>query len=256
MVLAVSAIAGCKNSGIGSVNDRSDLGSGEGLDPCDVSLLNGLDPIWMVQNGWELPCADIDNDGIENECDIDLTLGEDCNENGIDDLCELDSDEDGTIDDCECEVIAEDGYNAGLEEGDLLEEFGEEAFFELLDAANEDASNCLELDAEGSVLFNQSTVIVEIRRLISELSDDPETTDNCFDLGFLSALYEIAVLEYNSEFQAFVFDHDLNEDGIVDRCQGGRRKVKICHKGRTIKVSINALPAHLSHGDTLGECGE
>lgn len=32
------------------------------------------------------------------------------------------------------------------------------------------------------------------------------------------------------------------------------KKVCICHNGHTIQVSVNALEAHLRHGDTLGEC--
>jgi len=36
---------------------------------------------------------------------------------------------------------------------------------------------------------------------------------------------------------------------------GNNRKVYICHKGKTICVSVNALQAHLGHGDQLGECG-
>jgi hypothetical protein len=32
------------------------------------------------------------------------------------------------------------------------------------------------------------------------------------------------------------------------------KKVKVCHKGKTIEVSKKALKAHLKHGDTLGEC--
>jgi len=28
-------------------------------------------------------------------------------------------------------------------------------------------------------------------------------------------------------------------------------KVKICHKGKIIEVSMNAVQAHLNHGDTL-----
>jgi hypothetical protein len=55
----------------------------------------------MFENGWDLPCPDIDGDDIENECDIDITLGEDCNANGIDDLCEVDTDGDDIIDDCD-----------------------------------------------------------------------------------------------------------------------------------------------------------
>jgi hypothetical protein len=31
--------------------------------------------------------------------------------------------------------------------------------------------------------------------------------------------------------------------------------VTLCHKGRqVIQISVNALPAHRAHGDTLGEC--
>lgn len=32
-------------------------------------------------------------------------------------------------------------------------------------------------------------------------------------------------------------------------------KVDVCHKGKkTINISVNAVPAHLAHGDTLGSC--
>lgn len=31
-------------------------------------------------------------------------------------------------------------------------------------------------------------------------------------------------------------------------------KVTICHKGKTITVSGNAVAAHVGHGDTLGPC--
>lgn len=35
----------------------------------------------------------------------------------------------------------------------------------------------------------------------------------------------------------------------------GGDKVEICHNGNTIEVSVNALDAHLAHGDTRGYCG-
>jgi microcystin-dependent protein len=42
--------------------------------------------------------------------------------------------------------------------------------------------------------------------------------------------------------------------GLVTQSQGGE-KVEICHKGKnTISISVNALPAHLRHGDTESEC--
>jgi hypothetical protein len=34
------------------------------------------------------------------------------------------------------------------------------------------------------------------------------------------------------------------------------KKVTICHKGKTITVSKNAVPAHTKHGDTVGTCAQ
>lgn len=40
-----------------------------------------------------------------------------------------------------------------------------------------------------------------------------------------------------------------------DHGQGqGQERVTVCHNGRTIAISTAALPAHLAHGDTEGEC--
>ena len=36
--------------------------------------------------------------------------------------------------------------------------------------------------------------------------------------------------------------------------QYGPKKVTICHKGKTIRVSRSALKAHNRHGDTIGSC--
>ncbi len=33
-----------------------------------------------------------------------------------------------------------------------------------------------------------------------------------------------------------------------------KNKISICHNGKTISVNLNALPAHLAHGDCLGPC--
>jgi hypothetical protein len=32
------------------------------------------------------------------------------------------------------------------------------------------------------------------------------------------------------------------------------KKVTVCHKGNAIEISVNALSAHLAHGDTEGPC--
>ncbi|MBU0488969.1 MAG: T9SS type A sorting domain-containing protein [Bacteroidetes bacterium] len=36
----------------------------------------------------------------------------------------------------------------------------------------------------------------------------------------------------------------------------GKDKVRVCHNGKSICISRNALPAHLAHGDCLGYCSE
>lgn len=42
---------------------------------------------------------------------------------------------------------------------------------------------------------------------------------------------------------------------IVDYCDDKQKKIVICHNGKTKCVSINAMDAHLAHGDYLGPCG-
>ncbi len=41
-----------------------------------------------------------------------------------------------------------------------------------------------------------------------------------------------------------------------DYCHDNNKKVYVCHNGNTLCVSINAIPAHLEHGDTLGKCDD
>lgn len=36
--------------------------------------------------------------------------------------------------------------------------------------------------------------------------------------------------------------------------QAQNDKVTICHNGHSIMVSINAIPAHMEHGDFIGDC--
>ena len=38
--------------------------------------------------------------------------------------------------------------------------------------------------------------------------------------------------------------------------QNDSHKITICHKGNTISVDFHAVPAHLDHGDVIGECGQ
>jgi hypothetical protein len=133
IVTTLVLASGCKPGSVhpqGGMWTADDIGGPGGDAPITedgcISLLNGLDPLWMIENGWDLPCPDMDEDGIENECDVDLTLGEDCNSNGIDDSCEIDSDGDGTIDDCDiddddhddCDIDDDDHDDCDIDDDD------------------------------------------------------------------------------------------------------------------------------------------
>jgi hypothetical protein len=45
-----------------------------------------------------------------------------------------------------------------------------------------------------------------------------------------------------------VYTLSLNVNNLTNK------KIPVCHNGNTIYVSINAVPAHLAHGDCIGEC--
>lgn len=51
-------------------------------------------------------------------------------------------------------------------------------------------------------------------------------------------------------------DGDDDEDGEMEYCDDKEKKAYICHNGMTLCVSINAIDAHLAHGDSLGQCGD
>ncbi|MCI5210881.1 MAG: hypothetical protein D3910_19320, partial [Candidatus Electrothrix sp. ATG2] len=36
----------------------------------------------------------------------------------------------------------------------------------------------------------------------------------------------------------------------------GTKKIRVCHKGKTITVSESAIQKHLNHGDTIGPCSQ
>ena len=40
----------------------------------------------------------------------------------------------------------------------------------------------------------------------------------------------------------------------VKDVRDGSKKIFLCHNGNTLSISVNAVPAHLAHGDMLGDC--
>jgi hypothetical protein len=62
----------------------------------------------------------------------------------------------------------------------------------------------------------------------------------------------------NEQVAYIVFtDEEIDQANDYEYCNDKQTKVQICHKGKnTLCVSINAVQAHLDHGDTLGSCDD
>ena len=74
-------------------------------------------------------------------------------------------------------------------------------------------------------------------------TDEPPTTTTIESIEDLEATLAIAVEACRG-----------NDD--YDYCDDKNKKVYICHNGHTICVSVNAIKAHLDHGDVLGKCDD
>jgi hypothetical protein len=58
------------------------------------------------------------------------------------------------------------------------------------------------------------------------------------------------IIQDEATFYSYVAQMSDNPASPV----GPKPKVKICHKGHTITVSMPAVPGHLAHGDSIGAC--
>jgi len=74
-------------------------------------------------------------------------------------------------------------------------------------------------------------------------TDEPPTITTIGSLDELEATLAIAVEACRG-----------NDD--YDYCDDKNKKVYICHNGKTICVSVNAIKAHLDHGDVIEKCDD
>lgn len=95
-------------------------------------------------------------------------------------------------------------------------------------------------------------------RVLEVLRYDPETKTNILKQElhqtFTYDIYSHIDIIYNK----VPVDGEWTDSGHLEYfwSLNSSNKVSICHNGHTICVSVNALRAHLAHGDKIGECDE
>ena len=79
-------------------------------------------------------------------------------------------------------------------------------------------------------------------------SNTLSTADNQVVCPVATTTYSVTVTDDNGCIASA--DQTINVIDVRD----GNKKIFICHNGNTLSVSVNAVPAHLAHGDMLGNC--
>jgi hypothetical protein len=75
-------------------------------------------------------------------------------------------------------------------------------------------------------------------------------------LGSDGSVTEVGDLKDLEDTLEIAIDACENENDDYEYCDDNHKKVNICHNGHTICVSVNAIKAHLDHGDELGKCDD
>jgi hypothetical protein len=105
----------------------------------------------------------------------------------------------------------------------------------------------------GSKSVSQSVIIVPI----------PDEEDKFYiitnqgqEVGSLGLHYTIIDMSKSKDDDDDNADKEDNNEEDYEYCNDLHNKVNICHNGHTICVSVNAIQAHLNHGDKLGSCDD
>jgi len=169
-------------------------------------------------------------------------------------------------------VFAENQVVEGLDFGNRRTAGGSVRGVKWLDADRSGSRDSDEPGLPGVVIYsdlNGNGVLDDGEPRMSTMEDDPDTDFDEAGLYWLDdvPIGEQAIREEVPDGFVQTFppaDHhrvDLETGDVVEGVDFGnaprgadRGKVRLCHNGHVIEVSVNALPAHLAHGDVqLGE---
>lgn len=112
-----------------------------------------------------------------------------------------------------------------------------------------------EIIPNGSGLYGSTTVSQSVL-IVPNPNNEKEyyiITNQGQENGSLGLHYTVVKMTNDDDDN----NNNNNNNNDYEYCNNKQTKVQICHKGKkTLCVSINAVQAHLDHGDTLGSCDD
>ncbi len=119
---------------------------------------------------------------------------------------------------------------------------------EAIEKAQDKIDEATEEADKDSANFDLTTVYEKIAEAEAKLQEAQDAYDN----GDYEAAIDLAQEAKELAEEAI----ELLEDILDPGDDNSDKKITICHKGHNITISINALNAHLNHGDSVGDCGD
>jgi len=133
---------------------------------------------------------------------------------------------------------------------------------------DDDAEQCVEFHYPIAlyVIFSQGqsieTIVInnddELFNFFDTLTESDEIRID-FPLVLLDIDGEETIINSLTELEEtlqIAVDACRGDDSQYDYCDDDNKKVYVCHNGNTLCVSVNAIRAHLDHGDELGQCDD
>jgi len=166
---------------------------GDGVGPQDPVFIPLVGP----------PDGDDDADGILNACDPDQTGGTDCDLDGQDDTCQVDTDGDGTIDPCDLDV-----------DGDGIPNTCDIDLTLGADCDLDGQDDLCQLDSDADGIIDACDTDIDNDGLLNECDTDHSVGEDC-DLNG-----QVDICQVDTDLDGIIdpCDTDLDGDGFVNEC--------------------------------------
>ena len=152
---------------------------------------------------------DLDEDNIANNCDVDESSGEDCDQNGVLDICQEDSDGDGLIDPCDDDLDNDGVLNSCDIDHSAGNDCNQNGIIDLCDIAQGavdtnndgvpdvcDSNPFVRGDQNEDTLINLSDAVIMLEYLFQSGAVECEKSTDCNDDGRINVADAVYLLEH------------------------------------------------------------